>query len=929
MPTNPSYEALKKRVAELERQVEQLQITTNKFQTIFNLFPHSIIVSDANGNIIDANAAAEQLLGIGKQNHETKNSAAAKIFAESNSTQRGDGIQALLEKGNTWSGQHTLYHRNGTPIFVHSTMTPIFGDKGELNYVIAISYAIAEQKRAETLLKESEKKYRQLFTEMVSGAGLYEIICDKTGKPIDFLTLEVNRAFESLVGIKKEQVVGKTFREISSAADKDIWIEKFGEVALTGKSVSYKRYASANKQYFEGTAYSPQPGQFAITFTDVTERVSAREKIESQAKSLDTIFNSAPNILLLVNDKGRVEKINHKGIDFSGRKTNEVIGLLGGEVLKCQNSFGEKICGSNTVCDDCPIKTKVGDTLNTGTPHIEEEGQMTVLIDGQAKQLDLLISTKLLESEAAKRVLVSITDVTKLKATEKVLKASQSNLMALIENADDVMVLRDVEGKAIVYNEAFAKTVKRLFNIEAKPGIRTMDFLPEKEKMYWEKVLAKVQTGISQRKEYEWEIDGQIRYFYTSHNPIRVGNQIIGTAEITRDITERKEMAARIQQSQKMEAIGNLAGGIAHDFNNLLFPIVGMAELLMEDLPYGSAEHENAQEIYNAGRRGSDLVKQILAFSRQTEHKMIPIHIQQILQEILKLIRATIPSYIEISEDIQPDCGLIFADPTQIHQVAMNIITNAFHAVESKGGKITIRIKEVDTKADLLIEEPLANKRYVLLSISDTGCGIPSNIRDKIFEPYFTTKAQGKGTGLGLAVVYGIIKEHKGDIKVYSEAGKGTTFNIYLPIMAEGKEENKNKILKSDPRGNEHILVVDDEASIVRLEQQMIERLGYQVTACVSSTEALKLFKADCELFDLVISDMTMPIMTGDQLARELIAIRADIPIILCTGFSERVNQENAADFGVKGFLMKPIVKSEIAKIIRELLDASKGDRQP
>ena len=390
------------------------------------------------------------------------------------------------------------------------------------------------------------------------------------------------------------------------------------------------------------------------------------------------------------------------------------------------------------------------------------------------------------------------------------------------------------------------------------------------------------------------------------------------------DITKELEMEKRIAQSQRMEAIGSLAGGIAHDFNNILFPIVGMSEMLLEDLPQDSPEHENAVEIYNAGRRGSDLVKQILVFSRQSEQKKMPIRIQQILKEVMKLSRSTVPANIEITQDIQSDCSMVQADPTQVHQIAMNLITNAYHAVESKSGKIAVGLKGVEIECGQLPESDLLPGRYAVLSVSDTGSGIDPIIMDKIFEPYFTTKEQGKGTGLGLAVVYGIVKDHHGDIKVNSELGKGTTFNVYLPIMAKAEKTVSIEGKEEFPTGHERILLIDDEEAIAKLERQMLERLGYKVTMRVNSLEALEVFKAKPNSFDLVISDMTMPNMTGDQLGRELIKIRQDIPIIICTGFSERLNQENAASIGVKGFLMKPIVKAEMARMVRKVLDKAK-----
>jgi len=404
--------------------------------------------------------------------------------------------------------------------------------------------------------------------------------------------------------------------------------------------------------------------------------------------------------------------------------------------------------------------------------------------------------------------------------------------------------------------------------------------------------------------------------------------QWIGNLSIMRDITEREQAELRIQQAQKMESIGNLAGGIAHDFNNILFPIVGMSELLLEDLPPNSSVYENAQEILKAGKRGSDLVKQILSFSRQSEHKLMPIRVQQILKEVIKLARATIPAFIEIRQSIQPDCGLIMADPTQIHQVAMNIITNAYHAIQDTGGKISIKLNQMMLEEEESTNINLGPGNYAILSVSDTGHGMPKELVEKIFDPYFTTKEQGKGTGLGLAVVYGIIKEHKGGIKVHSEIGKGSAFDIYLPLIEKTRDAEPIPSVEDCQGGDEHILLVDDEQSIARLEKQMLERMGYKVTFRLHSVEALEAFRAGPHSFDLVVTDMSMPNMPGDELAGKIKIIRPDVPIIICTGFSERIREDNIKKMGIDGMLMKPVVKSELAKVVRKVLDEAKRDNQ-
>ena len=397
---------------------------------------------------------------------------------------------------------------------------------------------------------------------------------------------------------------------------------------------------------------------------------------------------------------------------------------------------------------------------------------------------------------------------------------------------------------------------------------------------------------------------------------------------IFQDITERKKveaerkrLQAQLTQVQKMESIGNLAGGIAHDFNNILFPIVGMSELLLEDLPPGSNERKNAEEIFKAGKRGSDLVKQILAFSRQSDQKRIPIRIQKVLKEVSKLIRATIPANIEISWAIQQECGLVMANSTQLHQIAMNLITNSYHAVDPVNGKIDIQLKEKEIEKNSVIKSKAKPGRYAIFSVSDNGCGINSETLDIIFEPYFTTKKPGKGTGLGLAVIHGIVKEYGGEIFVTSEPGKGTSFEVYIPLIKSESIPLTDKLEIALPLGTERILVVDDEISIAKLENQMLERLGYKVTNAIGSYEALKLFEKSSEVFDLILTDMSMPNMTGDQLAYEVRQIRPDIPIIICTGFSEQINKETAEAIGVKGFLMKPFMISDMAQMVRKVLD--------
>ncbi|MEA2059740.1 MAG: ATP-binding protein [Thermodesulfobacteriota bacterium] len=400
--------------------------------------------------------------------------------------------------------------------------------------------------------------------------------------------------------------------------------------------------------------------------------------------------------------------------------------------------------------------------------------------------------------------------------------------------------------------------------------------------------------------------------------------EIVSFVEVNRDITNEIKMEKQLRQAQKMEAIGNLAGGIAHDFNDLLFPIIGISELLMDNFSENSFEHDNLKEIFKAGRRGEALVKQILTFSRKTEDSLMPVNFQQVIKEVCKLIRSTIPADIEIVEHLELDCGMVMANPSQLHQIAMNLVTNAFHAVEPVKGKISLHLNRIELKKNDMMDMQLEPGSYAEFSVSDTGTGIAPDIITQIFDPYFTTKERGKGTGLGLATVYGIVKEYNGDIKVYSEPGKGTTFNVYLPLTRSEDDFAVQKKTEDLPPGNEHILLVDDEESIVQIEKHILERLGYSATAFTSSQSALKAFEAWPDDFDLVVSDMTMPEMNGDQLSEKLMQIKPGLPFIMCTGFSERINKEKAEQMGIKAFLMKPVAMHDFAQTVRSVLDRAK-----
>ncbi len=414
---------------------------------------------------------------------------------------------------------------------------------------------------------------------------------------------------------------------------------------------------------------------------------------------------------------------------------------------------------------------------------------------------------------------------------------------------------------------------------------------------------------------------------------VRVGMVELGGEKLVialaREITElleaekeRQQMEGRLRQSQKMESIGTLAGGIAHDFNNILTPIFGYLELAMMESQADPKTMNHLQEVYKAAGRAKELVKQILTFSRRDSEQPSPVMAQIIIKEAMKLLRASIPTTIEIRQNIDPNCAPVLANPTQIHQILMNLCTNAYHAMRETGGILGVSLapQEISTQ-DYLKTLNLKPGHYLCLEVSDTGSGMDKETLDRALEPYFTTKAKGDGTGMGLAMVHGIVKSYGGSINLYSEPGKGTTIRIYLPTSALPSSQQPQLFQMAVPIGSERVLLVDDEPAVREVEKAMLESLGYQVSACVGPLEALTAFAATPDQFDLLVTDMTMPQMTGDRLAVKILEIRPDLPIIVCTGFSELINRDSAQALGIRDFVSKPLVRQDFARTIRAVLD--------
>ena len=509
--------------------------------------------------------------------------------------------------------------------------------------------------------------------------------------------------------------------------------------------------------------------------------------------------------------------------------------------------------------------------------------------------------------------------------TEKAIKESESKFRSLFYETKIPMLLIDpADGGILDANnfacEYYGYPYARIINLNMT-DINTIG--KEEIKQEMENALELRKTSFLFRHRLA---DGCIRDVQVYCSPVRMNRQTY-LFSIVVDVTEKMEMEKRLRQAQKMESVGTLAGGIAHDFNNILFPLIGHADLLKADLSTDdTSARQSLDEIMGAAFRARELIQQILTFSRRDDQaeEYHPLKLQLVVKECLKLLRSSIPRTIRIEQYVAPECGMVKANPTGIHQILMNLATNAFQAMEENGGTLKVNLRQVeldDSYSDLL---SLGKGSYACLAVSDTGPGIDNSIVDKIFDPYFTTKEKDKGTGLGLSVVHGLVKGMKGDVTVYTEPGEGTEFHVYLPVAKKHSDDTpamQDEAEKAVPGGTERILLVDDEQPVADIANRQLERLGYTVTKETSSQIALETFEKKPDRFDLLISDLSMPEMNGIKLAGRMKEIKPDLPVIICTGFTDRITDETIRKIGLNGYLLKPFIKRELAETIRRVLD--------
>ena len=568
--------------------------------------------------------------------------------------------------------------------------------------------------------------------------------------------------------------------------------------------------------------------------------------------------------------------------------------------------------------DELPHTIEQFDRLLAGTKNIFSMESRFIRKNGEAAQAEVAVSCLRNSQGTPDQYSVVFTDTTERRAAEMRLHM----LTAAVNQIQEIVIITDTRAVILYVNPAFTRATG-YSSLQAIGKTPALLHSGKQDDNFYKTLWATISQGDIWRgrfinKKHNGELYDEEATIY----PIRSdAGTITNFLAVKRDITHDLKIEHQLRQVQKMEAIGTLAGGIAHDFNNILGVIYGYAEMSMDHEETLPQIRSNLQEVVSATNRAKDLIRQILTISRQTEKEAMPVTIVPIVKEVLKFIRASLPSSIRIKQSLEVKNDLLLADPIQIHQLLMNLCTNAGHAMKDISGVMEISLKNIHFNDTDIQEYPLMRSGdYICLSVKDTGSGIsPENI-EHIFEPYFTTKESSEGTGLGLAVVHGIVRNCGGDIRVYSEVGKGSVFNVYLPLISR-KTEKLNEPALEIPTGTEHIMFVDDEISLVKTSKIILERLAYTVTGITSSDEALATFKNTPDAFDLVITDKTMPELTGFDLVRAIKTLRPDLPIILCTGVSAKTDLEKVHEMGINGIILKPFNKRELAGIIRDVLD--------
>ena len=893
------YDGILLNITERKKAEQALMHSEEHYRTLTEISPSMIYVIDRDGYVRFVNPAAAA------QFHTSPAALTGKhikdIFLPAQAEQHLAAITRVITTGSSLHTETFEFFPAGE-CWLDVNLSPLRDADNTVHAVMGVSYDITLRRQAEEAIRKSEMHYRNIFENAAEGI----LIAEVDSKLFKY----ANPAICALLGYTKDELLHMGIQDIHPKESLDRVIAEFNALARCEKILASEMpclrkdgaviYADITTSLIAFDNFQCNVG----FFTDITERRQMEEALRESEKRYRSLYDGSRDGFCHTDMEGRLLEFNTSYQEMLGYTAEE---LLGKSYKEITPAYWETV-------EDRIVKEQI---LGRGysdvykKEYIRKDGTVfpiehrSYLITKDGKNVGMWGVTR---------------DITERKQTEE----ESAKLSSAIEHAQELIMISGRDGCIQYVNPAFERMLG--FGSDEVLGKQQISFVQDSDELNMHR---QVWATLAQGNPWAGNIktkkkDGSEVHLEVTVSPMRDDRGAITSfVSIGRDITKELRMEEHLRQSQKMEAIGTLAGGIAHDFNNMLAAIMGYTELAGLDAPDGTTMKYNLEQALKAADRARSLVKQILAFSRKGEQERNPLELHVIIKEALKLLRASLPSTVDIVQIINEESGCVIADPTQVHQVLMNLCTNAAHAMEEKGGTLEVRLAPVELgDADTSMFSDLHPGPYLKLTVKDTGTGIAPAIVDRIFDPFFTTKEVSKGTGMGLSVVHGIIKSHGGSITVDSRPGKGTTFTILLPqaqVQASAQYETALPL----PTGTECILFVDDEVLLVQLGSEILSSLGYTVATAKGGGEALEIFKKEPSKFDLVITDQTMPHMTGYELSQNLLQIRPDIPIILCTGFSETVDMTKARSLNIRAFVLKPMNLREIATTVRNVLNTA------
>jgi two-component system cell cycle sensor histidine kinase/response regulator CckA len=891
-------------ITEKKKLQKELLENRTKFQSIFEHSPVAIIYTDEKGTITTCNDNAAKLFG----------TAGRKLLGYSfksisNEKMRKAITSALAGNKSQFKGEY-LTESGNVLTYIKANFNPAFHTDGTLKGVIGIFEDISERRKVQAEIARRKAEFEAMFNSISDAV----IFVDKQRHIV-----MANNGFTKLFGYGREEVIGKSTRFLYSNPEdfQEQGKKRFYVGAQVDSSVFEISYRRKDGTVFPSETLSSEVkdetgstlGFLGIT-RDVTARRQAEQELRESEEKYSKLFNNEIDAILIVDTETKtLIDVNDAFLKLYGYSREEA------KHLRIQDLSAEPELTLSTIRKTA----RVGNLRISKRRHRKK--------DGTEIMVDIAAATFMLQNR--KVIFARIQDITEHVASERKLRELEKRFRTAFHTSPDAININKMDGTYVEINEGFTKLTG--YTREDVIGRSSLDMNiwenPEDRKTLVQGLL---KSRHVENLEADFRMkDGSIKTALMSANIVLLNGEP-HILSITRDITARKKaeeekakLESQLRQVYKMEAIGTMAGGIAHDFNNILTIILGNADLARYVLQDDAPARQYVNKILEASGRAKEMVRQILAFSRQAKQDLIPVRPHMIFSETLKLLRSTIPSSVDIQQDLNRQCRTIKADPTQLNQVLINLCANAVHAMDDKG-TLRVSLQEVKLSSkDVKHKKNIEPGPYALLSVADTGKGISPEEKERIFDPFYTTKKVGEGTGMGLSVVHGIVQNHGGMISVKSSPGKGSTFNVYFPIIAEAAVKIKEV---SPPRhmGNERLLFVDDEEKLVELATEMLQLHGYQVTSRTSSTEALETFKAAPDKFDLVITDQTMPDISGSELAVALLKIRPDLPIILCTGYSAKISPETAHELGITDYFLKPFDTEQLLRSVRKVLDSRK-----